>query len=222
MYQGARLVDTFCWDVLNPVMVAEEFVARTCADLNLPVGFQYRMTLQIVEQLKSYKELIDFIHTNQKLIPNWEAKIRRPQPITLGIRHNNIDYSDKIDWDPMNTYLTPERFARITCADLGLASEIETAISHKIRESLFRWIINIIQNPSQEDTDIQPEFKVTENKVTLVPPSQVVEMTTNLWRRAKPNTLDDVSSVPQPMLPAIKDTNASIWIKRYNLGELLK
>lgn len=213
-YQGARLVDTFCWDIFQPALTPEEFVARTCADLNLPVGFQHRITLQVIEQITSYQQLVLFLRQHADLIPDFAAKIRRSQPITLGIRHNSIDYSDKIDWNPMDDCLTPEAFARTTCADLGLAAEIEAAIGHKIRESLFRWLFALVEKPTATDTDIQAEFKVTDNKISLVPPNQVVDMTTNLWKRAKPSSLDDISSVPQPMLPGDKDSTSAIWLKK--------
>eukprot|EP01039_Chlorochromonas_danica_P005531 gene5531-6090_t len=216
-YQGARLVDTFCWDIYNESTTPEEFVSRTCSDLNLPIGFQHRITAQIIEQIQSYRLLVNFIREYHSLIPDWEKKVIRCQSITIGIRHNSIDYSDRIEWNPMDEYLTPELFARSTCYDLGLASEIEAAIGHKIRESLFRWLINLVEKPNLPDGDLQPEFKVTDNKISLVPPNQVVDMTTNLWKRAKPASLDDISSVPQPMLPSEKESTAPIWLKKLNL-----
>lgn len=224
-YHGARLVDTFCWDIYCPSITPEEFVARTIADLNLPIGFHHRIAFQVIEQIKAYVQLIDFVRDNYHLIPQWDEKVRRPQPITLGIRHNSIDYSDKIEWDPMDQFLTPEYFARTTCADLGLAGEIEAAISHKIRESLFRWLIQLIQNPQAtlKESDLQSEFKVNESKISLVPPSQVVDMITNLWKRAKPASLDDISSVPQPMLPSEKEGTTNLWVEQFEISaDLMK
>lgn len=212
-YKGARFVDTFCWDLHNPVILPEEFVARTCADLNFPPGFQQRITMQIQEQLDAYKELITSIHKYASAIPNWNDKVSQVQAITIGVRHGTIDFSDKVDWDPMSDLLTPEEFASITCGDLGLPTEIEPAIAHKIRETLFRWIISILQHPNSTDTNIQMEFKVADTKATLVQGSQAVDMVTNLWKRAKPNSLDEMASVPQPQLPQDKESNLHVWLQ---------
>ena len=51
-YRGARYVDTFCWNC-NPqtnCMSPYEFACITCADVNLPDGFQWKIALQIQEQ----------------------------------------------------------------------------------------------------------------------------------------------------------------------------
>jgi hypothetical protein len=212
-YKGARYVDTFCWDLYRPAMLPEEFAARTCHDLNFPVGFHSKIALQIIEQLQSYAILLDSVHLFSKCIPNWNSKVKQTQIITIGIRHGPLDYSDKVEWDPINTKITPEYFARITCKDLGLPSEIEPAISHKIREALFRWLLSIVQNPNATDTNIQMEFKVPETRVSLVPPNQAVDMVTNLWKRAKPNSMEEIAAVPQPHLPMEKESNANIWLQ---------
>lgn len=212
-YRGARLVDTFCWDLHHPVMLPEEFAARTCADMNLPAGFHERITLQLIEQIESYKRIIDCVHQFHSFIPNWERKVREIQPITIGIRQGSLDYSDRVDWDPMGSIdYTPEEFAITTCADLGLPAELEPAIAHKIREALFRWLINILQNPQLEDTKMSTEFPITDDtKTILVPGGHFVDMVSNLWKRAKPNNIDECAAVPQPQLPGDRDTNAAIW-----------
>lgn len=212
-HKGARYVDTFCWNLYHPSILPEEFAARACSDLNFPIGFHQRISLQIIEQLQAYQILIDSIYLFASCIPNWNLKVKQSQMITIGIRHGSLDYSDKVEWDPINSVITPEEFASITCTDLGLPAEIEPAIAHKIREALFRWILNIVQNPNATDTNIQMEFKVLDTKVTLVPPNQSVDMVTNLWKRAKPNSMEEIAAVPQPQLPNEKDSNAYTWIQ---------
>eukprot|EP01040_Poterioochromonas_malhamensis_P004016 gene4016-4295_t len=214
-YKGARYVDTFCWSLYYPAISPEEFAMITCHDLNFPIGFHQKISLQIIEQLQAYHILIDCVKSYSPCIPNWNQKIRQPQTITIGIRHGPLDYSDKVEWDPMDTLISPEEFARTTCSDLGLPSEIEPAIAHKIREALFRWMLNIVQNPNATDTNIQIEFKVPETRVSLVPPNQAVDMVTNLWKRAKPNTMEEIAAVPQPQLPTEKETNANVWLQSY-------
>jgi hypothetical protein len=212
-YNGARVVDTFCWNLYNSYLSPEEFADRTCLDLNLPNGFRHKITMQIEEQVAAFDEIVKLIFTFSKVIPNWSEKMQEIQTISVGIRHNCIDYSDKIQWDPLSTSTTPESFAENTCKDNGLPFEMEAAIAHKIRETLFRWLINILENPKLcEKILITPEVeKFSELRLTLVPPNQAVDMATNLWKRAKPNTLEESAAIPQPMLPADKDTNANIW-----------
>ncbi len=169
--------------------------------------------MQIEEQVQAFEEIVQIIFEFSHTIPNWSAKMSEIQTIIIGIRHNSIDYSDKIQWDPMNTALTPEMFAEVTCRDLGLPCEMTPAIAHKIRETLFRWLINLVETPSlcMNVVEVSEEDKVGEVTVSLVQPSQVVDMATNLWKRAKPNSLEESAAIPQPLLPVDKETNASIW-----------
>jgi hypothetical protein len=215
-YRGVRLVDTLTWDIYNPSMLPEEFAAVMCSDMNLPPGMHERITLQIREQIESYQEIINCVFRYAHCIPNWDRKINQTQVITIGIRHGTIDYSDQIDWDPMMENFTPEDFASVTCADLGLPSEMEPAISHKIRETFFRWLLSILQNPLCEDLSLQKEFQVSDSKIALVPGSQTVDMITNLWKRAKPNSIDESAAVPQPQLPSDKESNSEIWLRVKN------
>lgn len=223
-YNGARIVDSFCWNLYCPYLTPDEFAFTTCADLNLPYGFQVQIKQQISEQIASYMEIISTIKKYAKYIPQWSIKIRDLIPITLGIRHNTIDYSDKINWNPMCEYLTPEIFASTTCRDLGLPHDIRPAISHRIRESLFRWIIAILNDPDNKETYNTAEFKISDSKiahVSLAQTPQAVDMASSLWKRAKPGTVEETAVVPQPLLPTERDTNANIWIKRQDKTEIL-
>ena len=42
-YNGARLVDTFSWNLYNSCLTVEEFALMTCIDLNLSSGFQEKI-----------------------------------------------------------------------------------------------------------------------------------------------------------------------------------
>ena len=48
---GARYVDTFCWKLYNSILTPDQFAWRLCGDLNLPLTFQSRISLQISEQV---------------------------------------------------------------------------------------------------------------------------------------------------------------------------
>jgi len=221
---GARYVDTFCWNI--NVDVAEThsdlkyvaFATQVCSDVNLPNIFLTKIALQLSEQVDAFKIIIDILkrcfHVNN--IPSID-KLRKSISMEVGIRLNTLDYSDKFVWDPMDHRITPEQFASITCSDLGLPSQMEPAISHKIRELLFRHMMLWLDDPyGYEPTDTITDVNdstltPSETKVTLIPQLQAVDMVHSLWKRAKPQSTEEISSIPQPLLPSNKETNASIW-----------
>ena len=212
-YCGARLVDSFSWNISNSHMSINEFSTRTCIDLNLPFGFESKITEQIKEQVDGYRTIIEIIITYAHIVVNgWSAKIHEIQVITLGLRHNSLDYSDKVHWNPMSNYLTPESYASMTCKELGLPLEMRPAISFKIREALFRWLFTLLEYPDNMDIRIMEEFKVLDTKITMGYHPYTVEMMSNLWKRAKPGMIEDQSSIPQPLLSGDKNSNASVWM----------
>ena len=110
----------------------------------------------------------------------------------------------------------PQDFARTTCADLGLQTDMEPAIAHKIRENIFRAVITWLDDVRrgvivEGDTDLTPTQ--SDIKLQLVSAQHTVDMMTNLWKRAKPISADDSASIPQPVLPADRNSNACAWIK---------
>jgi hypothetical protein len=213
-YCGARLVDSFSWNISNnSYMSINEFSLHTCIDLNLPLGFESKISAQIKEQVDGYKSIIYIISNYAPIVvKGWIDKINEIQVITLGLRHNSLDYTDKVYWNAMSSYLTPESYACRTCKELGLPLEMRPAISFKIREALFRWLMTLIEYPDNMDIRIMEEFKVSETKITMGHHPHTVEMMSNLWKRAKPSAIEDQSSIPQPLLSSDKNSNATVWM----------
>ncbi|KAI9673542.1 MAG: Chromatin structure remodeling complex protein sfh1 [Trizodia sp. TS-e1964] len=58
--------------------------------------------------------------------------------ITLNINLLNKLYTDKFEWSLLHPPGCAERFAKLTCADLGLAGEWVPAITHAIYEAVLR------------------------------------------------------------------------------------
>lgn len=121
--------------------------------------------------------------------------------------------SDKI---PLFVFVINRQiFARTTCADLGLPTDMEPAIAHKIRENIFRSIITWLDDVRsgvviEEEVDLAPV--PSDIKVNLVQPNHTVDMMSNLWKRAKPISADDTAAIPQPILPVDRDSNVDAWI----------
>lgn len=213
---GARFVDSFCWNISNKSTTPEELAARTCADLNLVPAFQPKIALQISEQIESFSTIIDLV----KLAIHGDApfayKIKERILMNLSLRHSVVEYSDKFYWDPMCRKVTPEKFARLTCADLGLPANMEPMIAFKIREMLFRNMICWLEDPKLiENLHSMDNFQFitapAEIKVSLAPSSQTIDMPINLWKKAKPGSIEDQLYAPAPIMSIDKETNASVW-----------
>jgi hypothetical protein len=88
---------------------------------------------------------------------------------------------------------------------------MEPVISHKIRETLFRTLCSWVEDPSVPSRDAPA---ISEVKLYMASQYSSIEMITNLWKRAKPNSAEDIASVAQPTLPQDKDTNAGVWMSK--------
>jgi len=67
------------------------------------------------------------------------------------------------------------------------------AISFKIREALFRWLLTLLEYPDNMDIRIMEEFKVYETKITMGHHHHphTNKMISNLWKRVKPSAIED-------------------------------
>lgn len=136
--KGGRYVDSMCVSIKSTGFDIYELCWQTCSDLNLPQGFQWRMYLQIQEQILAFRDIVQtFLSLNELPHPEY-PNICSVQTMTVAIRSNTTDYSDKFTWDMNSPCCSPEDFAKITCSDLGLPPDMEAAISHRIRENVIR------------------------------------------------------------------------------------
>lgn len=142
--KGGRYVDTMCVNIKSTAFDIYELCWQTCSDLNLASGFLWRMYLQLREQIIAFRDIVGiFLSLNELPEPNF-PDVSSLQAMTVAIRNNTTDYSDKFTWDMSTPGCAPEDFARITCSDLGLPPEMEAAISHRIRENVIRYTIPCI------------------------------------------------------------------------------
>ncbi|KAF8323986.1 SNF5-domain-containing protein, partial [Clavulina sp. PMI_390] len=56
--------------------------------------------------------------------------------IKLDITAGSVQLVDQFEWDITDRNASPERFAEIYAADVGLSGEFTTAIAHDIREQV--------------------------------------------------------------------------------------
>jgi hypothetical protein len=213
-HRGARYVDTFSWRLFNSLMSVDEFACRTCLDLNLPAMFQWRIALQLHEQIDAYKNLLLLLDSVSSTPGRkWVTDIRDLQQMSVGIRDNSLEYNDKFTYDTSSSSShEPEMFARTVCYDIGLPAEMEPVIAHRIRETIFRSAIHSVdQETLLEGSGEAAPLHGSVVSVKVVAPHHAVDMVNNLWKRARPATIDEVGSVPQPNLPKDRGSNAGQW-----------
>ena len=206
---GARFVDSFTYPLYGACMTTYELSCRLCSDLNLHPSLIVKVALQIDEQVQCYNDLnmMIFDHSTPLL---WKEKLEEPLIMNLSVRVNTIEYNEIIYWDLKASTPTPESHARNRCAEKGLPPEVEPVIAYKIRENIFRSIIQWIENPSLPSNYAEPK-PLPSTSVRLETLQKSTNYINELWKRAKPADIDDSYCNPDVYLPNNKDTNARIW-----------
>ncbi|XJO71003.1 hypothetical protein BDV3_000597 [Batrachochytrium dendrobatidis] len=141
---GAKLRDTFTWNLQDDVVTPELFAKILCEDLALSAAFQPLVVKSIKEQLRDF-----FQHAPNTLLPlehdtrgNDDQDVgTKDLPelrtvIKLDITIDNQAMVDQFEWDIGCKRNNPEAFAEHLVNELGLAPEFKTAISHSIREQM--------------------------------------------------------------------------------------
>lgn len=136
VHKGTHYMDTFTWNLYNSICTVEEFVMKLCSDLNLPVTFISLISSQIYQQIDSYFILFSLFYHN--LSPYLLQQIQEVI-VDINLRHNVLEYSDKFQYNPNSLSFSPEKFAQVTCGDLGLPPEMEPTIAFNIREATIRF-----------------------------------------------------------------------------------
>jgi hypothetical protein len=146
VHKGAHAVNSLSWNLYDSFMSPEEFAWKYCADLALPSTTNQKIACQIHDQLSAYEMLVRMLRSIDSFTAT--ASLLRsklpPHLVEMEVKHGVIEYKDKFHWDPFSSAQTPEVFAKITCADIGLPSEMEPIIAYNIRESTLRWILKCL------------------------------------------------------------------------------
>ncbi|KAJ3369394.1 hypothetical protein GGF31_005301 [Allomyces arbusculus] len=126
---GYKLRDLFVWNVREAMVSPEKFAEIMCTDLGLAPKFVPIIAMSIRNQIDECvelgAELVDDVAWDEPLVVEIEVLIGR------------VLVRDRFEWDPQGT-LTPEQFARTTCADLGLAGEYVPLLAAATRDAIHR------------------------------------------------------------------------------------
>jgi len=126
-----KLRDSFLWNIQDPVCSPEQFASIFCEDLNLPPAqFITAISSSIVTQLDGQQNLVAVARSIE------ETEHSPNVLIELDLLIGNIRLEDRFEWDLGQTDLTPEDFARLLAADLGVGGEFVAEIAHAIHEQL--------------------------------------------------------------------------------------
>jgi len=131
-----KVNDVFMWNLNETLITPTDFAVILCNDLELPNQMVTQIADSITQQLEEYS------YASNLTIPN-------SNPcnviIDLSVNLNKQLYQDRIEWDLNQNEITPEKFAEIVVADLGLSLEFNLAISHALHEIITRVKKEIIE-----------------------------------------------------------------------------
>ncbi|KAL7677067.1 hypothetical protein ACOME3_003314 [Neoechinorhynchus agilis] len=121
---GQKLRDFCLWNKNETLISPEVFAELTCEELDLnPIAFVPAIASSIRRQLDAFP--VENVHPPGYLVT-----------IKLNIQIGNTSLVDKFEWDITNERNSPEEFARVLAADLGLGNEFVCSIAFAIRSQL--------------------------------------------------------------------------------------
>lgn len=122
---GQKLRDTFTWNKNERIITPEMFAEILCDDLDLNIiTFVPAIAQAIRQQLEAHQQDTQGDACDQRIL------------IKLNIHIGNVSLVDQFEWDMSDKQNSPEQFARVLAAELGLGGEFVTAIAYSVRGQL--------------------------------------------------------------------------------------
>lgn len=137
----SKYVDCFLWNLTQSLILPEEFATIVMADLELPSSIYSIIVDSIKKQIEEYK-----IFSNLQLPTNAEYHVI----INLAVSLGKYLYEDRFEWDLVQNDITPEMFADIVVADMGLSLEFKPAIATSLHEVIIKLKREIIEGKNLE------------------------------------------------------------------------
>lgn len=150
---GQHLADTFTWNLYDDFVSLDVFAEGLCRDMQFPFSFREPIVEAIKEQLGDFaqygshsQQAIKDLKISEPLSPKESAnslnelRILIKLDITVGL----VSLIDQFEWDILCPLNSPEMFASILAADLGLGGEFITAIAHSIREQIYTFVKSLV------------------------------------------------------------------------------
>lgn len=158
---NAVINDNFLWNINETLITPETHASIMAQELDLNKNIESNIANQIKDQIQSYKDLL--ANPNNAIIDQFLVN-EKEFHVVLDISANIGEdfYTDKVEWDLLNTDFTPEMFAKSVCQDIGLKPEFETAIAVAVYDEIYKFKRELIENPQQvsQNIDSLPFFNL--------------------------------------------------------------
>ncbi|KAI3388943.1 hypothetical protein SNEBB_006767 [Seison nebaliae] len=130
---GEKLRDSFTWNRNEKIVTPELFAETICDDIDLsPTLFIPAIATSIRQQVEATTAAAVTAATTVKERNEQDQRV----VIILNIQVGNVCLQDRFEWDLANPLNSPEQYATVMAAELGLSGEFVTAISYSIRAKL--------------------------------------------------------------------------------------
>ncbi|KAI9168252.1 Chromatin structure remodeling complex protein sfh1 [Blastocladiella emersonii ATCC 22665] len=128
---GFKLRDAFLWNHRECLVTPEKFAEILCTDLMLPHKFAPLVAIAIKAQVE------EFVESGA----DWTAAVEMEEPLVIELDFvvGRTLIRDRFEWD-LRGDLTPESFARVTCAELGLGGEYVPLYATAIRDQIVKQV----------------------------------------------------------------------------------
>ncbi|KAF0698524.1 Aste57867_10851 [Aphanomyces stellatus] len=124
----AAFQDTVYWDLYQSDITPQQFAALTSAEMNLHRSTQESIALSIVRQFRQ----------RPSQVPSNAQEHSSLHPIRIHVETNGYLFQDQFEWDISDDCAAdPDHFAHVTCLEMNLPPEFESAIAMSIREQVF-------------------------------------------------------------------------------------
>lgn len=138
---NSKYQDSFLWNLHQTLILPEEFASIIATELELPTSVHSLIVESIKKQLDEYKQ-----YSNVQLPGNAEYHVI----INLAVSLGKVLYEDRFEWDLAQNEVTPEMFADVVVADMGLSLEFKPAIATSLHEIIIRLKREILEGKNLE------------------------------------------------------------------------
>lgn len=166
-----KLQDSFMWNMgtLN-LVTPHAFAIMLINDLDLPAAMEPQITEQIQQQIEQY----EFANSLQLPLTPGEPYV---VVIELTVNLNKQLYQDKLEWDINQNDITPEMYASIVVADLGLLREFEPNIAQALTEQLLKVKKEVADGTHNQTLNQLQQMRgvVHKDGLRIIPPEAMAE-----------------------------------------------
>lgn len=158
---GSTINDCFLYNLKETIITPEIIASTLSLDLDLHKNTESLIITQIKDQIQTFNELIN---NPNNLIINQFLSNETEFHVILDISCNLGEdfFTDKIEWNLLDTFITPEIYSKTVVSDLGLKPEFENVIAVSVYEEIYKFKKELIENPQQlsQTIDSLPFFNL--------------------------------------------------------------